>query len=115
MPLPQQPQQPSGEAPARGGELLGALRSQNRELQRVRQELEATQAALKERAATAAPALTAAPTAVPALTAAPTPAPVAAPAVEAEEEEEGGSAFAALNLVGIIAAGGLIGYQVRPS
>lgn len=71
-------------------------------LQRVREELEA----LKQQA--------------PAVTAAPAPAAVVAPAAPAkeaaaapaeEEEEEGGSAFAALNLVGILAAGGLYGYQ----
>lgn len=69
--------------------------------QRVRQELEA----LKSQA----PAVTAAPApAAPAAVVAPAP---AAPAAPAEEEEEGGSAFAALNLVGILAAGGLFGYQ----
>ena len=167
LPCPQQPQRQGGEEPRAGSELLGALRSQNRELQvggalptaatgctvdasqkqhtacqplprsdwllcaacpscasqsgavaeharhspppsnqsqRVRQELEA----LKSQGPSAAPALQAAPAPAPAAVAPSAPAPAAA---EAEEAEEGGSAFAALNLVGILAAGGLYGYQ----
>jgi hypothetical protein len=132
-------------APAGGSELLRELRRENIELQRVRQELEATQkqlAAKKQQQESSggfgslpAPTLVApaAPVAVPAPApavepmSAPTPAPTAAaPAParaaapvqqqqatvrEAEEaEDEGGSLFGALNLVGILAAGGLYGY-----
>ncbi len=74
-------------------------------LQRVRQELEALKS--QAPAVQAAPALVA-----PVTPAEPAAAPAAAAAAkEEEEEEEGGSAFAALNLVGILAAGGLYGYQ----
>lgn len=102
LPVAQQPQ--AREAAPRGGsELLGALKQQNQELQRVRQELEA----LKK--APSAPALSAPALSAPSPAAAPAPKPAAAPAA-AEEEEGGGGAFAALNLVGILAAGGLYGY-----
>ncbi|PRW44327.1 flagellar attachment zone 1-like [Chlorella sorokiniana] len=97
---------PEGKEPRAGSELLGALRNQNRELQRVRQELEALKSQAPAVTAAPAPAAPAAVVAAPAKEA-------AAPAAEEEEEEEeeGGSAFAALNLVGILAAGGLYGYQ----
>ena len=142
MPLPLQQDVPRA-APAGGNELLRELRRENIELQRVRQELEATQkqlAAKKQQqegsgsggfGSLPAPTLVApaAPVAVPApapaveptpapAPAAAAPAPAAAPVQqqqsvvrEAEEaEEEGGSLFGALNLVGILAAGGLYGY-----
>ena len=117
------PQQPGAAQPsesAGGSELLRELRNQNKELQRVRQQLEATQQKLLTAPAVAAPAAApvAAPVAAPAAApvaapvADPTAAPAAAPAAAQDEEEEGGgSAFAALNLVGILAAGGLYGYS----
>ena len=87
--------------PAQGGELLQELKRESREVQRLRQELESTQRQLTQRAAAPPPqAATSAPA---------PPTPAEAPGA-VEDEEEGGSAFAALNLVGILAAGGLGGY-----
>lgn len=116
-PCPQQSATPQAAEPKAGSELLQALRQQNQELQRVRQELEATKqkaAAPSSAPVLAAPTLTAPPAPAPAVVRVPPP-PVATPApapaaVEEEEGEEGGSAFGALNLVGILAAGGLAGY-----
>lgn len=114
-PPPQQERAAAAGEPAGGKELLRELRSQNLELQKIKQQLEAAEQELKAKAAAPAPVLVAPPPppvaapAAPAPEPAPAPAPAAVPAAPAEEEE-GGSAFAALNLVGILAAGGLYGY-----
>ena len=104
--LPSAPPPADAAASGTSRELLRELRRENVELQRLRQELESTQQQQRQQ-----PAAAAAPAAAPASpsSAAPT-APAAAPAAAEEEEEGGGGAMGALNLVGILAAGGLGGY-----
>ena len=103
-----------------GSELLRELRRENMQLQQAKQQLEAASKLSSGGGLPQALAPTFAPPAAtpptPPAPAAPQAAKAVAPAAAAKEEAEeeggggGGSAFGALNLVGIIAAGGLTGY-----